>query len=147
MHVFFLVTSYLYDLYRIFTEYAALDRLWWVSHWLLTYPSPSRPLCQKRNVSHNFLLFSPYVDQFEISACIRLIPALVVGCLRVFLAALSKVFRKASLSLMKEQFSRMAKSAASNFFSYFVSLRATRVKDWSRAWDGEIGYCELCCWQ
>ena len=47
---------------------------------------------------------------------------------RVFLAALSKVFRKASLSLMKEQFSRMAKSAASNIFSYFVSLRATRVK-------------------
>ena len=59
--------------------------------------------------------------------CIRLIPALVVE-FRVFLAALSKVFRKASLSLMKEQFSRMAKSAASNIFSYFVSLRATRVK-------------------
>ena len=33
-----------------------------------------------------------------------------MGCLRVFLAALSKVFRKASLSLMKEQFSRLAKS-------------------------------------
>ena len=44
-------------------------------------------------------------------------------------AALSKVFRKASLSLMKEQFSRLAKSAASNIFWYFVSFRATRVKD------------------
>ena len=34
------------------------------------------------------------------------------------------------LSLIKEQFSRLAKSAASNAFSYFVSFRAaTRVKD------------------
>ena len=39
-----------------------------------------------------------------------------MGCLRVVLAALSKVFCKASLSLMKEQFSRLAKSAASNIF-------------------------------
>ena len=60
------------------------------------------------------------VCQFEISARIRLNSALVVGCLRGFLAALSKVFQKASLSLMKEQFSRLAKSAASNIFSYFV---------------------------
>ena len=48
---------------------------------------------------------------------------------------------------MKEQFSPLAKSAASNIFSYFVLIRATRVKDLSRAWDGNIGYCELCCWQ
>ena len=51
-----------------------------------------------------------------------------MGCLRVFLAALTKVFRKASLSIMKELFSRLAKSAASNIFSYFVSFRATRGK-------------------
>ena len=69
------------------------------------------------------------VCQFEINARIRLNSALIVGCLRVFLAALSKVFRKASLSLMKEQFSRLAKSAASNIFWYFVSFRATRMKD------------------
>ena len=40
-----------------------------------------------------------------------------------------------------------AKSAASNIFLYFVSFRATRVKDWSRAWDRKIGYCKLRCWQ
>ena len=54
------------------------------------------------------------------------------------MAVHSKVFRKASLSLMKEQFSRLAKSAASNIFSYFVSFGYTgerlipglRRKDW-----------------
>ena len=40
------------------------------------------------------------------------------------MAAVSKVFRKASLSLMKEQFSRLEKSAAFNIFSYFVSFWA-----------------------
>ena len=39
---------------------------------------------------------------------------------------------------MKEQFSRLAKSAASNIFWYFVSFRATREKDWSRAWDERL---------
>ena len=50
----------------------------------------------------------------------------------------SKVFGKASLSLMKEQFSRLAKSAASNIFSYFIPFGHTgerlipglRRKDW-----------------
>ena len=55
------------------------------------------------------------------------------------MAVYSKVFRKASLSLyIKEQFSRLAKSAASNIFSYFVSFGYTgerlipglRRKDW-----------------
>ena len=54
---------------------------------------------------------------------IRLNSALIVGCLTVLLAASSKIFLKASLSLMKEQFSRLAKSATSNIFSYFVSFR------------------------
>ena len=63
-----------------------------------------------------------------------------MGCLlKFFLDALSKVFLKASLSLMREQFSRLAKSAASNIFSYFVSFRGytggrlipgLRRKDW-----------------
>ena len=56
------------------------------------------------------------------------------------MAVYSKVFRKASLSLyIKEQFSRLAKSAASNIFSYFVSFGYTgerlipglRRKDWT----------------
>ena len=58
--------------------------------------------------------------------------------IRIFLAALSKVFPKASLSLMKEQVSRLAKSAAPNIFSYFASFGYTgerripglRRKDW-----------------
>ena len=68
-----------------------------------------------------------------------------MGILRVFFgAALSKAFRKASLSLRKEQVSRLAKSATS---SRIRSHLATRMKDWSRVWEEIIGYCELCCWQ
>ena len=111
-----IVTFYLFNFYRIFTEYAAIGRLSRVSHWLLTYPPPS-PQKTLFITSHNSLSKC----QFEISAHIRLNSALVMGCLRVFMVALSKVFRKASLSLMKEQVSRLAKSAESNIFSYFVS--------------------------
>ena len=54
------------------------------------------------------------------------------------LFAFNKVFRKSSLILMKEQVSRLAKSDASNIFSYFVSFGYTgerlilglRRKDW-----------------
>ena len=50
----------------------------------------------------------------------------------------NKVFLKSSLSHMKEQASRLAKSAVSNIFSYFVSFGYTgerlipglRRKDW-----------------
>ena len=41
---------------------------------------------------------------------------------------MSKVFGKASLSLMTEQFSRLTKSAVSNIFCDFVSFRVTRGK-------------------
>ena len=113
-----IVTFYLFNFYRIFTEYAAIGRLSRVSHWLLTYPPPPPPPKKTLFItSHNSL----GKCQFEISAHIRLNSALVMGCLRVFLVALSKVFRKASLSLMKEQVSRLAKSAESNIVSYFVS--------------------------
>ena len=44
------------------------------------------------------------------------------------MAALSKVFRMSSLSLMKEQVSRLAKSAASNIFSNFLSFGYTGVR-------------------
>ena len=67
------------------------------------------------------------------NALIRLNSAVIVGCLRVFLAVLSKVFRRASLSLMKEQFSRLGKSAASNIFSGYRGERlisGLRRKDW-----------------
>ena len=57
--------------------------------------------------SHNSLCMSAW----NRCARIGLNSALIVGCLRVFLAALSKVFRKAWLSLMKEQFARLAKSS------------------------------------
>ena len=130
-----IVTFYLFNFYQIFTEYAAVDRLSRVSHRLLTYPPPPHPHLPPQKTlfmtSHNSLRKC----QFDI----RLNSALVMGCLRVFLAALSKVFRKASLSLMKEQVSRLAKSAASNIFSYFVSefgytgerlIPGLRRKDW-----------------
>ena len=72
--------------------------LLWGSHWLLIYPLP-----RKKNffiTCHNPLR----VCRLEISARIILNSALTVGCLTLILAALSNVFRKASLSLMKEQF-------------------------------------------
>ena len=131
-------------IYLIGTGKARVDRLWWFFHWLLTYcPAPPSPHPPKNCFSELPIILS--VCQFEIGARIRLNSALIVGC--PFLAALSKVFRKASISLIKEQFSPLAKSTVSKIFWYFVSFRATRVKDWSRAWDGKIGYCELCCWQ
>ena len=72
--------------------------------------------------------------QFKISARIRLHSVLIVGCLlKFFLDALSKVFLKASLSLMKEQFSRLAKSAPFRLISGYTGGRLipglTR-KDW-----------------
>ena len=126
-----IVTFYLFIFYRIFTEYAAIDRLSRVSHWLLTYPPPPK---KKR-----FLLLPIILSVNEISARIRLNSALVMCCLRVFLAALSKVFRKASLSPMKELVSGLEKSAASNIFSCFFSefgytgerlIPGLRRKDW-----------------
>ena len=71
--------------------------------------------------------------EFEICAGNRLNSARMVNCLRVFLAALSKVkfIRKASSSLMKEQVSRLTKSA-SLISSLISSHLATRVKDWSQ---------------
>ena len=90
-----------------------------VPHWLLTYPPPPppRPPHKRKRFSELPIILS--VCQFEISIeisviHIRLNSVLVVGCLRVF---------------MKEQVSRLAKSAASNTFSYFVSFGFTwRVK-------------------
>ena len=71
--------------------------------------------------------------EFEICAGNRLNSARIVNCLRVFLAALSKVkfIRKASSSLMKEQVSRLTKSAGL-ISSLISSHLATRVKDWSQ---------------
>ena len=42
------VTFHLSNFFRIRTEYAAVDRLSCVSHWLLTYPLPSGQRKQKR---------------------------------------------------------------------------------------------------
>ena len=57
-----------------------------------------------------------------------------VNFLGFFLAACNKVFRKASLSLMKEQVSRLAKSAVVQYVTVFRLILAKRVKHWSRAW-------------
>ena len=91
---FFIVTFYLFNFYQIFTEHTAVDTVLWVSHWLLTSPPPLRD--QKKNA----------LLTFHNSLC---------------RSALSKVFWKASLGLMKEQVSRLAKSAVSNIFWHFVS--------------------------
>ena len=66
-------------------------------------------------------------------ALVRLNSALIVGCLRGFFGCIEQWFRRASLSLMKEQFSRLGKSAASNIFSGYRGERlisGLRRKDW-----------------
>ena len=50
------------------------------------------------------------------------------GRLGFFLAACSKVFRKASSSFMKEQVSRLAKSAVVQYVTVFRLILAKRVK-------------------
>ena len=61
---------------------------------------------------------------------IRLNLALIVRVvLEFFWLPWAKFSRRHHISLMKEQFSRLAKSAASNIFLYFVSFWATLVKD------------------
>ena len=73
-HVFFfIVTFYLFNLY----EYL-LNRLQYLAFDEFLTPGINLPVCQ-----------------FESNARIRLNSALMVGCLTGFLAALSKVFRKA----------------------------------------------------
>ena len=64
---------------------------------------------------------------------------------KLILAACSKVFLKASLCLMKEQVSLLAKSAVVQYVSVFRLILAKRVKYWSRAWDGKALYCQLWC--
>ena len=70
---------------------------------------------------------------FEISARGRSCFPWSVVFVGFFLAACSKVFRKASLSLMKEQVSRLAKSAVVQYVTVFRLILAKRVKHCSRA--------------
>ena len=65
---------------------------------------------------------------FEISPRGRSCFPWSVYFLGFFLAACSKVFRKASLSLMKEQVSRLAKSAVVQYGTVFRLILAKRVK-------------------
>ena len=105
-------------------------------------PPPPPPL---KNACHNFLYNSLRMPVLKSARVLDWTRLFLVGILIVFfVVALSKAFRKASLSLTKEQVSRSAKSATSSRVS---SHLATRMKDWSRVWEGKIGYCELCCWQ
>ena len=95
-------------------------------------------------ISHNSLLGIKHYDIWNQRAGRSCFPR-SVNFLRFFLAACSKVFRKASLSLMKEQVSRLAKSAVVQYVTVFRLILAKRVKHWSRAWDGKASYCELWC--
>ena len=65
---------------------------------------------------------------FEIGARGRSRFPCSVNFLGFFLAAYSKVFRKASLSVMKEQVSRLAKSAAVQYVTVFRLILPKRVK-------------------
>ena len=65
---------------------------------------------------------------FEIGACGRSCFPWSINFLDFFLAACSKVFWKATLSLMKEQFSRLAKSAVVQYVTVFRLILAKRVK-------------------
>ena len=62
------------------------------TEYLLNNPPPPH---KKKGFSSLLIILS--LCQFEISVHMRLNSALIVGCLRVFLAALGKVFWKASL--------------------------------------------------
>ena len=69
---------------------------------------------------------------FEISARGRSCFPWSVDFLGFFMAACSKVFRKASLILMKEQVSRWAKSAVVQYVTLFRLILAKRMKHRSR---------------
>ena len=78
-------------------------------------------------ISHNSLLGIKHYDIWNQRAGRSCFPR-SVNFLRFFLAACSKVFRKASLSLMKEQVSRLAKSAVVQYVTVFRLILAKRVK-------------------
>ena len=65
---------------------------------------------------------------FEISTRGRSCFPWSVNFLDFLLAACGKVFRKESLSLMKEQVSRLAKSAVVQYVTVFRLILATRMK-------------------
>ena len=65
---------------------------------------------------------------FEISARGRSCFSWSVNFLDFFLAACSKVFREASLSLMKEQVSRLARSAVVQYVTVFRLILAKQMK-------------------
>ena len=69
-----------------------------------------------------------YTMTFEISERSRSCSPWSIDFLGFFLAACSKVFPKASLSLMKEQVSRLAKSAVVQYVTVFRLILAKRVK-------------------
>ena len=86
--------------------------------------NPSSPL---PIISHNSLLVIKHYA-FEISARGRSCFPWSVNFLGFFLASCRKVFRKASLSLMNEQVSRLAKSAVVQYVTVFRLILAKRVK-------------------
>ena len=88
-------------------------------------------------ISHNSLLGIKHYDIWNQRAGRSCFPR-SVNFLRFFLAACSKVFRKASLSLMKEQASRLAKSAVVQYVTVFRPILAKRVKHTDLALETEL---------
>ena len=89
----------------------------------------SSPSPLPASLSYLSLTIVLYTVTFEISARFRSCFPWSVDFLGFLLAACSKVFRKASLSLMKEQVSRLAKSAVVQYVTVFRLILAKRVKD------------------
>ena len=90
-------------------------------------PPPPAPLRSSPLpiITHNSLLVIKHYDKSPSGrSCFQW----SVYFLGFFLAACSKVFLKASLSLMKEQVSRLAKSAVVQYVTVFRLILAKRMK-------------------
>lgn len=64
--------------YQIFTEYAAVERLSWVSYWILMSPPPPPKKNMVFIISHKTFCISVW------NQCAYLTELIVVGCLRAF---------------------------------------------------------------
>ena len=107
---------------------------------MVSYFRRNVPFIRKVPVLFKTRLIFPRINgptmTFEISARGRSCFLWSVHFLGFFLAACSKVFLKASLSLMKEQVSRLAKSAVVPYVAVFrLILFPSRLKFLRRSWN------------
>ena len=96
-----------------------------------------RPLSRQKNKT-NFINWAAPQAAELISACSRSFSWLV-NFRDFFYTAWSKVFRKALLSLMKEQVPRLAKSASRQYFTVFRLILASR-------WNTDLGGTRVAQW-